>query len=271
MPNAGFPEMIHEITVYPNNPIYFARKIKEIKKLGVSIIGGCCETNPSYISKLKETIDSKSEDTGKIIRYEKKIDIEENIIKNTFKEKIKKGKFVIAVELSVPIDTDINKIMNGAKICKDNNIDLVTVPDSLMSKVRANSVIIASKIKRKIGIEVMPHMCCRDKNTNAIRSSLIGRHIEDIRNVLAIIGDPISDASGVETKGVFNRNSFKLIELISDMNNEVFTNESMFIGGALNLNVYNKNVEYSRMMKKLKMEQNFFGHNLFMMTQQCNF
>lgn len=95
MPNAGVPEIIHERTVYPNNPIYFARKIKEIKKLGVSIIGGCCGTNPSYISKLKETIDSKPEDTGKIIRYEKKIDIEENIIKILLRKRLKKENLLL--------------------------------------------------------------------------------------------------------------------------------------------------------------------------------
>ncbi len=184
--------------------------------------------------------------------------MKKNIIKNTFKEKVKNGDFVIAVELSAPVDTDINKIMTGAKVCKDNNIDIVTVPDSPMSKVRADSVVMSSKIKREIGIEAMPHMCCRDKNTNAIRSSLIGGHIEEIRNILAITGDPISDASRIETKSVFNLNSFKLIELINDMNNEVFTSDDIFIGGALNLNVLNKEVEYGRMMKKVERGAKFF-------------
>ena len=42
--------------------------------------------------------------------------------------------------------------------------------------------------------------------------------MENLRNVLAITGDPISDASKVETKSVFNLNSFRLIELIKNMN-----------------------------------------------------
>lgn len=258
LPNAGFPEIIHERTIYPNNPVYFARKVREIKKLGVSIIGGCCGTNPSYIKKLKEMIDDKPEIKNNIVRYEKEHIDEKKIVTNTFKENIEKGKFVIAVELSAPVDTDINKIMSGAKMCKDNGIDLVTVPDSPMSKVRADSAIISSKIKREIGIEAMPHMCCRDKNTNAIRSSLIGAHIEEIRNILAITGDPISDASRRETKGVFNLNSFKLIDLISEMNEEVFKNDAMFIGGAINPNVLNKDVEYNRMMKKVENGAKFF-------------
>ncbi|NRU23163.1 5,10-methylenetetrahydrofolate reductase [Clostridium beijerinckii] len=127
-----------------------------------------------------------------------------------------------------------------------------------MSKVRADSTIISSKIKREIGIEAMPHVCCRDKNTNAIRSSLIGSHIENIRNILAITGDPISDASKVETKSVFNLNSFRLIELIESMNEEIFKEDSIYVGGALNLNVLNKEVEYNRMMKKIEKGAKFF-------------
>ena len=258
LPNAGFPEIIHERTVYPNNPSYFAEKVKEIKKLGASIIGGCCGTNPLYIKKISEIIDSNPENMGKAVIYNKENETKTKKVENTFEKNLKRGKFVIAVELSAPVDTDITKIMDGAKICHDNNIDLVTVPDSPMSKVRADSVLISSKIKREIGIEAMPHMCCRDKNTNAIRSSLIGAHIEEIRNVLAITGDPVSDASRVETKSVFNLNSFKLIKLINDMNEEVFVNDNIFIGGAINPNVLNKEVEFNRMKKKIENGAKFF-------------
>ncbi|WP_294153552.1 bifunctional homocysteine S-methyltransferase/methylenetetrahydrofolate reductase [uncultured Clostridium sp.] len=258
LPNAGFPEIIHERTVYPNNPVYFARKVNEIKKLGASIIGGCCGTNPLYIKKISEIIDNKPEVVNKNIKNKKNDYSSDAAVKNSFKEKVKNGEFVIAVELSAPVDTDIKKIMSGAVMCRDNNIDLVTVPDSPMSKVRADSVLISSKIKREVGIESMPHMCCRDKNTNAIRSSLIGAHIEEIRNVLVITGDPVSDGSRIETKSVFNLNSFKLIQLIHDMNCEVFFNDNIFIGGALNPNVRNKDVEYKRMMKKIESGAQFF-------------
>ena len=42
------------------------------------------------------------------------------------------------------------------------------------------------------------------------------------------------------------------------MNNEVFTSDDIFIGGALNLNVLNKEVEYGRMMKKVERGAKFF-------------
>lgn len=258
LPNAGFPEIIHERTVYPNNPSYFTKKIIQLKELGVSILGGCCGTGPSYIKKLSSSIN-----TSKISKSSVQNDLKENslktqIKKNKLKEKLDNNEFVIAIELSPPLDTDITKIIEGAKLCKNNDIDLVTVPDSPMSRVRADSTIIASKIQREIGIDAMPHICCRDKNTNAIRSSLIGSHIENIRNVLAITGDPVSDASKVQTKSVFNLNSFRLIELINDMNEELFKEDNILIGGALNLNVLNKEIEFNRMMKKIDKGANFF-------------
>ncbi len=258
LPNAGYPEIIHERTVYPNNPLYFAKKVNDIRSFGVSIVGGCCGTNPNYIKQLTKIVNENSKIVNANIKAEEKVKSFEKKANNTFKDKLENGEFVVAIELSAPIDTDISKIIDGAKICKENNIDLVTVPDSPMSKVRADSAIISSKIKREIGIEAMPHICCRDKNTNAIRSSLIGSHIENIRNILAITGDPISDASKVETKSVFNLNSFRLMELIESMNEEVFKEDSIYIGGALNLNVLNKEIEYNRMMKKIEKGAKFF-------------
>lgn len=258
LPNAGFPEIIHERTVYPNNPIYFAKRVNNLKSLGVSILGGCCGTNPTYIKELTTLIDKNPKLVDNIIKDKNETTKITKKTENTFKNKLNNNEFVIAIELSAPIDTDISKLIHGAQTCKDNGIDLVTIPDSPMSKVRADSTVIASKIKREIGIEAMPHICCRDKNTNAIRSSLIGTHIEDIRNVLAITGDPISDASKVETKSVFNLNSFRLIELINDMNHEIFKDDNILIGGALNLNVLNKDVEYNRMLKKIDKGANFF-------------
>lgn len=258
LPNAGFPERIHERTVFPNTPKYFAEKIKNIRDLGTSIIGGCCGTNPGFIKQISSIINvgSKADNVKKSKENNKSN--QARCVENNFIKKLENNEFVIAMELSAPMDCNIDKLMNAARKCKENNIDLITVPDSPMSKVRADSAIIASKLKNEFDIDVMPHICCRDKNTNAIRSTLLGANIQEIRNVLAITGDPISDASKVEAKSVFNLNSFKLIELINNMNGEIFKGNEFAIGGALNLNVKNKNVEYNRMLKKMEKGAKFF-------------
>ena len=56
-PNAGMPETTKDGELfYPENEQVFAESIKEIKNLGVEIVGGCCGTTPQYIRKIKELI-----------------------------------------------------------------------------------------------------------------------------------------------------------------------------------------------------------------------
>lgn len=258
LPNAGYPEVVNERMVYVNNPEYFAEKMTEVKNLGVKILGGCCGTTPKHIYEMAKRL---SEDTGSIFIPSEVIPAAKEAVKkerNVFQEKLQRKEFVIAVELDPPFDTSIGKIMEGAKVCKENGIDLITIADSPMSKVRVDSIAIATKIKREIGIDTMPHICCRDKNVNAIRAGLLAAHIEGIRNVLAVTGDPVSTEERGSIKSVFNLNSFKLMNLISQMNEEVFSEDTVSIGGALNLNVKNKEIEVGRMYKKLENGATFF-------------
>lgn len=258
LPNAGYPEIINERMVYVDNPDYFSDRMLLIKNLGPRILGGCCGTTPEHIRRLSYKI--KSHNTNIVSNdFDKKLKIKKpKKVINKFIDKLYAGGFPIIVELDPPTNTTIDKLMYCAEVCRDNNIDLVTVADSPMSKVRVDSVVIASKIKREIGIDVMPHICCRDKNVNAIRSSLLAANIEDIRNVLAVTGDPVTGIEGVKAKSVFNLNSFRLIELISEMNGEVFKDDEISIGGALNLNVANKNSEVLRMNRKVQNGASFF-------------
>ena len=56
-PNAGMPQTGENNTVfYPESEDFFAANIKQIKDLGVEIVGGCCGTNPDYIRRVKELI-----------------------------------------------------------------------------------------------------------------------------------------------------------------------------------------------------------------------
>lgn len=257
MPNAGYPMLVNERTVFTNNPTYFASKVAGIRSLGVSILGGCCGTSPKHIKALSKELFKNIDYRSIEINIEEKKEKKEKV-KNDFIDKLNNNEFVTAIELSAPTNTDIYELIEGAKLCKKHGISLVTIPDSPMSRVRADSITIASKIKREVNIETMPHICCRDKNTNALRSSILGAHIENIRNILVITGDPISDAKSSETKSVFNLNSFKLMNLINESNNELYKDEEISIGGALNLNVLNKESEYNRMLKKVENGAKFF-------------
>ncbi len=258
LPNAGYPEIINERTVYTQNPDYFAQIMRKIKNIGVRIVGGCCGTTPEHIKKIAETLNANHEMVLEDAKPVQKSVSKPKVMESNFSHKVKSNAFLITVELSPPFGTCLDKMITGAKVLKENGVDMITIPDSPMAKARADSVMVAAKIRREVGIEAMPHICCRDRNLVSLKSSLLAAHIEGIRNILAITGDPIPEAFKSVVKSVFNVNSFNLMEMIAQMNQEVFESEPFGIAGALNLNAVNKQAEVKRMFKKIDKGATFF-------------
>lgn len=258
LPNAGYPETINERTVYIQNPKYFADKLMDIEALGIKILGGCCGTTPAHIYEVSKRLGVKRPR----LRTVPKADVEEIIhadrVSNEFAKKLSDSEFVIAVELDPPFSIDLNKTIDGARELKQGGVDIITIADSPMAKVRIDPMMMAAKIKREVGIDAMPHLSCRDRNIIALKALLLGGYIEGIRNILIVTGDPIPSSERVDIKSVFNLNSIRFIQMIREMNREIFKNSPYNIGGALNLNVSNKEIEIERMDRKIAQGAKFF-------------
>lgn len=250
MPNAGYPSTLNGRIMYQDNAEYFSQKLTEIAALGVKIIGGCCGTTPEHI---KLTLDklstqhpltaSPSKSTGPISSSTPMV--------NAFESLLGSSKKVIAVELDPPLDTDCSHIISAAKALQAAGADIITIADSPLARTRADSLMLAAKVKREVGVEVLPHLTCRDKNHIGIKGSLLGAHIEGVHNVLAITGDPVAPTDRAHCKGVFNFNSQNLISFIESLNTDVFAHAPFYIGGALNVNVPQFESELKRAGRKL--------------------
>ena len=55
-PNAGIPTVINGKTVYMVGPDEFAEHHEKYRKLGASILGGCCGTTPEYIKEVVKAV-----------------------------------------------------------------------------------------------------------------------------------------------------------------------------------------------------------------------
>ena len=264
LPNSGYPEVINERTVFSHSPKYFADVMNNFRKLGIKIFGGCCGTTPEHIRQLYHMVNQHKESDGSSFLPAGKPNMPEkkgstqHLQDNKFSEKLKANKFVIAVELDPPFGINLDKLINSAKLLKKNGVDIITIADSPLSRVRADSLMVASKIMRESDIEVMPHIACRDKNIIALKSGLLAAYIEGIRNILTVTGDPIPETEKNHVKSVFNMNSVQLIELIRQMNNEHFIEQPYNIGGALNLNAINPEAEILRMERKIGSGARYF-------------
>ncbi len=258
MPNAGYPEIVHQRTVYTQNPDYFSQVMASIAQLGVKILGGCCGTTPLHITKIKEKL---------AFPLEKQLESPPSLprkvwhmgkITNSFREKLLKNRFPVVVELDPPFDTDMEKILEGAALLKQHGVDAITVADSPLARPRLNSLIGAAKIKREVGIEVIPHLSCRDYNLIGLKSLLLAAYVEGIRNLLIVTGDPVPGTGRSTIKGVFNFNSLTLMNFVGEMNRELFHDDPLFIGGALNVNSGNQGAETLKMERKIRNGAQFF-------------
>lgn len=69
-PNAGLPNIINGKAVYDIKEEEFSNSIRELVKLGVSIIGGCCGTTPKFIEEInKISKNSLRVNREKVIKY----------------------------------------------------------------------------------------------------------------------------------------------------------------------------------------------------------
>jgi homocysteine S-methyltransferase len=137
-------------------------------------------------------------------------------------------------------------------------VDVVTFPDSPSGRTRADSVLMAEKVRRETGLRVMPHICCRDKNAIAIRSTILGAKLNDIKDFLLLTGDPVPVLFRQTTKSVFNFDSIGMMNIVDGMNEEEFKDAPVTYGGAINHNRVNIDIEIDRVKRKMAAGASFF-------------
>ncbi len=249
MPNGGAPTVVGRQVRYDAKPAYFAAQTADMAEKGANIVGGCCGTTPEHIRLIRERL-------GRAVRRERARSFtaapeREAAAPNEFADKLRRGKKVIAVELDPPKDAGLSKFVAGARQLQAAGVDAMTIADCPIARARADAGILACKIKRELGLDVIPHMTCRDRNLNAIKALLLGLFGEGIRNVLAVTGDPIPTAQRDEVKSVYQFNSRKLAGYIDSLGKQELP-EPFTVFGALNVNARNFSIQLDIAKDKVK-------------------
>ena len=254
MPNAGYPVVARAQVRYQGKPEYFARELSRLASEGVRILGGCCGTTPQHIAALRTALDALPE-TLPAAPAAKPAAAAKPAVEtdDAFLRKLRAGRRVIAVELDSPKDADLTAYLEGARRLQAAGADLLTIADCPIARARMDSSLVACRVHRELGMNVLPHMTCRDRNLNATKALLLGLYAEGVREVLAITGDPIPTAERDEVKNVYQFNSRKLAQYIVSLAGEGREMPSpITVFGALNLNARNFEVELRRAAEKLE-------------------
>ena len=254
MPNAGYPVVARAQVRYQGKPEYFARELSRLAAEGVRILGGCCGTTPQHIAALRAALDALPEALPAAPAAKPAAAAKPAVeTDDAFLRKLRTGQRVIAVELDSPKDADLTAYLEGARRLQAAGADLLTIADCPIARARMDSSLVACRVHRELGMNVLPHMTCRDRNLNATKALLLGLYAEGVREVLAITGDPIPTAERDEVKNVYQFNSRKLAQYIVSLAGEGREMPApITVFGALNLNARNFEVELRRAAEKLE-------------------
>lgn len=254
MPNAGYPVVTRTRVQYRGKPEYFAAEQAKLAAEGVNILGGCCGTTPAHIAALRAALDALPQNSAAAPAAQFSTPAQKEVEKDDpFLRKLNAGQKVIAVELDSPKVADLTDYLAAASRLQAAGADALTVADCPIARARMDSSLVACRVHRELGLSVIPHMTCRDRNLNATKALLLGLYAEGVREVLAITGDPIPSAERDEVKSVYQFHSRKLAQFIVSLAGEGREMPSpMTVFGALNLNARNFDVELRRAAEKLE-------------------
>ena len=258
-PNSGFPEYLDGRYIYRATPDYFAGKALEMAAAGAGLVGGCCGTTPEHIRAMAQRLQGLKPAPRTVIRAKSR-PLSEDQIKSAgagFLAGWGKQK-VVTVELDPPRGLDCGKVLTGSRALKEAGADAINLAENPLARVRMGNIALASLIRREVGIEVIAHITCRDRNLLGLQSDLMGASLLGVTSILAVTGDPASLGEDAGASSVFDLNSFTLLKLLSDLNrgvnalgSPIGSGTGFTIGAAFNPNGQKMEVQVARLARKV--------------------
>jgi methionine synthase I (cobalamin-dependent)/5,10-methylenetetrahydrofolate reductase len=226
-PNAGLPSRVGERLIYLSSPAYMAGYAARMLSAGARMVGGCCGTTPDHIRAMRDRIDAQAplERVGgrrplmtARARAETDAALPTRFEPTTLQQKLDSGEFVVTVELDPPRGHNIGKLVQGAKLLKDRGVEIVDINDGALGRIRMAVLPTAVLVRESTGLDINLHFTCRDRNLMGIQAELLGANALDIRNILAMTGDPPRAGDYVSMTPVFDVKAVGLINIVRRMN-----------------------------------------------------
>ncbi|MCX7848468.1 MAG: bifunctional homocysteine S-methyltransferase/methylenetetrahydrofolate reductase [bacterium] len=208
------------------SPEYMAEYARRYAQVGARLIGGCCGTTPEMIAEMGKFLKGvsaavRSREFVKVVEAvagREAVPLRERSGLGAMLSGSKGGKKLVSVELSPPLGTDPRKLVEGARMLRDGGVDVVNIPDGPRAVPRMSPIASGKLVRDEVGIEVIVHYCCRDRNLLGMQMDLLGAHALGLHNVMLITGDPPKIGGVQRASPVFDVDAIGLIKLVNDLN-----------------------------------------------------
>ena len=222
-PNAGIPRSVEGRNIYLCSPEYMASYTRKFVAAGVQLIGGCCGTTPEHIRAMKAALRAGDARAGSFQvttkpKQESAVEVPPLAQRSRLGARLAAGEFVSMVEIVPPKGTGAAKEIEGARFLKSVGIDLINIPESPRAAARMSAQALAILIQQQVGVEVVLHYVCRDRNVLSMQSDLLGAAAIGVRNMLCVTGDPPKLGNYPDATAVFDIDSIGLVNVVHNLN-----------------------------------------------------
>jgi homocysteine S-methyltransferase len=265
-PNAGLPSRIGERLIYISSPAYMADYAARMIAAGARMVGGCCGTNAEHIRAMRDAVDRLVPRAGTAtVTAPRRARPEAGptptltttAAPTLLQRKVDDGEFLVTVELDPPRGHNIEKLVQGAKLLRERGVEIVDINDGSLGRVRMSVLPTAILVREATGLDINMHFTCRDRNLMGIQADVLGAHALDIRNILAMTGDPPRTGDYANATAVFDVDAIGLIRILTGMNegrdatgNSVGEPTAFCVGAALDPAAAEPSREMERLIAK---------------------
>jgi homocysteine S-methyltransferase len=136
-----------------------------------------------------------------------------------FAARLAAGQRVTSVELLPPgSGAGLKAFLDKCRQCEAAGIDAINLPDGPRASARMSVMATSFAMLKELGIEPIPHYCCRDRNLIAMQSDLLGACALGLKTFLFITGDPPKLGNYPDATGVFDIDAIGLAQLACNLN-----------------------------------------------------
>src|SRR5437867_1745089 len=104
---------------------------------------------------------------------------------------------------------------------KRAGVDVVNIADGPRAAARMSNLALGLRMKSEVPIDVILHVCCRDRNLLGLHSDLLGAWVLGIRNLVIITGDPPKMGDYPAATAVFDLDAIGLLRMADALNHGV--------------------------------------------------
>jgi homocysteine S-methyltransferase len=290
-PNAGQPRRTGPRSFeFSIGGDYFARYFRRFAEAGVSLVGGCCGTNPAHIRAAADAVTaipaprsrrahpSGTGMSGSVISGTGKAGRPgagshgagsqgagsqgAGPFAGTLADQLAGRRFIVAA--AIASGGSPAEAVQAAEVLHAQGAGVFAVQPAQSARTHSDSLDLALHLQQQAGVETIATLTTWDKTIMTLQAELLGAHALGIRNVICTTGSPpvLGDYPAVD--GIWEVDSLGLIALLAGLNEgrdsnglATATQTSFCIGARVNPGARDPEAEIARARAKVRAGAHF--------------